>query len=141
MIQHTNAVKALARTVPAFASKTFVTVASRDAAGKLPKSPYLVIHAADGSDKQGRFTGPRADQNPSFTLHVVGDDYDQVASVTALLKAKFIPGGFGHVFTIPGEHCFPVWWDSPIAIQIDNDISPPLVYQVIELGFRSEPAA
>lgn len=138
---HTDQVEALAKTVPAFAAKTFVSVAKRDdVTGALPKSPYLVIHPSDGSDQSTRLAGPDVSQRPRFTLHVVGGSYGQVAAGTAMIKEKFIPGGIGHIFTIPGELCGRLWWSAPIPIQIDNDITPPLIYQVIEVGFDADPA-
>lgn len=138
MIQHTNAVKARIQAVPAVASKTFVSIAPRSAAGALPAAPYVVIHPADGVDSQERFTGPRSTEHPRFTLHIVGVSYDQVATLTKQIKAQFIAAGSGVVLTIPGEVCKPCWWESPMPVQIDDDVQPPLAYQVIELGFTAE---
>lgn len=139
---HTDQVETLAKSVTAFAAKTFVSVAKRDdVTGALPKSPYLVIHPSDGSDQSPRLSGPAVSQRPSFIFHVVGGSYGQVSSGVSLLKEKFIPGGVGHTFVIPGWLCGRVWWKSPLPVQVDNDITPALVYQVIELGFSADPVA
>jgi len=47
----TAAVKAAIETVPALATKTFVSAAKRTN-GALPVPPYLVIHPSDGIDGQ-----------------------------------------------------------------------------------------
>ena len=140
MKQHTDWVKSRIQSVTNFAEKTFVTAAPRDATGKLPAAPYVVIHPADGVDTQERYTGPRATQNPRFTLHIVGRDYDSIAAVTRNVKAKFIENGFGVVPVIDGEKCRKVWWESPGVPEPDTDVTPQIAYGIVELGFTSDPA-
>lgn len=42
--------------------------------------------------------------------------------------------------SLPGELCGRVWWQ-PVDFQVDTDITPTLVYEVVELGFSAEPVA
>lgn len=132
MKQHTDALKALIQSVPALASKTFVTVTP---AGVAP--PYVVIHPADGTDTQERLTAPRVAQHPRFTIHSVGSSADNCAAVAKAVKDKLIVGGRGVRVDVPGEKSFPAWWESPIPIQVDNDVTPPLIYHVAECGWSS----
>lgn len=135
---HTAAVKAAIETVSALASKTFVSVAPRTN-GILPIPPYVVIHPSDGTDSQGRVTGPHSTRNPDFTLHIVGASYDNAQTVTELVKAKFVVNGFGVKLTVTGETTKPCKWSSPIPTQVDNSLTPPLIYNVAELSFQSDP--
>lgn len=137
---HTSAVEAIAKTVPALTSKTFVGRGHKNADGSLVTPPLLVIYAADGIDTQERLTGPNSTQHPRFTLHIAGTSYSQVAEVTGLLKAKFIDAyGYGIPPAIPGWVTSDVTWDAPIPIQEDADTQPSVLYQVIELGFDADP--
>lgn len=140
MIQHTKAVTDRIEGMPAFASATFVGDVPRTASGGLVERPYIVVHPADGIDTQERFTGGRRTQHPRFTLHIVGDSYDQVAAITRDLKARFIVDGIGIPLDVPGENTLNLRWSSLEPIQWDRDVTPPVAYQVIELSFDSEPA-
>ncbi|GAB3125925.1 hypothetical protein [Glaciibacter psychrotolerans] len=137
MQQHTTAIESLAKTAPAFASKTFVLVA-RDPVGKIPTTPYLVIYPADGADTQERNTGSNSTQHPRFTLHVVGSSYGQVATAVKQLKDRFVINGFGVEMSVPGEQSGKLWFESPLPIQVDNDINPGLAYQVLEIGWSAD---
>ena len=139
MLIHTDAVEARAITVPALATKTFVSIAKRDAAGELPVAPYLVIHPADGEDSQERVSGPRSAQNPAFTFHVVGTSYSNCQQVTELLKAKFFTAGVPIQINVTGERGRAMRWSSPQPTQVDNDMTPPLIYNVVEVSWISEP--
>jgi len=140
VIQHTKAVTDRAEGMPAFASATFVGEVPRTASGELVERPYIAVYPADGIDTQERFTGGRRTQHPRFTLHIVGDSYDQVAMITRDLKARFIVNGIGVPLDVPGEKTLNLRWSSPEPIQWDRDVTPPVAYQVIELSFDSEPA-
>jgi hypothetical protein len=140
VIQHTEAVKARIESIPAFASATFVGDVPRTATGELVERPYIAVHPADGIDTQERFTGGRRTQHPRFTLHVVGDSYTNVATITRDLKARFISRGVGIPLEVPGETTRNLHWSSPEPIQWDRDVTPPVAYQVIELSFDSDPA-
>lgn len=133
MIQHTIALKAKIETIPALKAKTFVAVAPKDT-----KPPYFILYPADGVDRQTRVTGPKSTQHPRFTGHLVGASYDQCAAVAQLLKNTLVPNGRGVILVVPGEVCGRVWWESPLPIQVDNDVTPPLIYQVSECGWRSD---
>ena len=137
---HADWVKARVQLVSNIATKTYMAFAPR-VAGALPAAPYVVIHSSDGIDSQDRYTGPRVTQHPRFTLHIVGTSYDSVAAVTRNIKAQFIVNGFGVIPVIEGERCWGLWWDAPVPTEVDNDVSPPIVYNIIELGFTTEPAS
>lgn len=140
MKQHTLAVTNAIKSIPALASKTYVSIAPRDSAGKLPAAPYVVVHPSDGDDTQERMTGPRSTYHPDFTLHIVGSSYDNAQTVTELIKSKFVVDGFGVRLSVPDENTFGCRWSVPAPTQVDNSVTPPLVYNVAELGFESEPA-
>ena len=137
---HTARVEAIAKEVPALTSKTFVGRGHKGVDGSLVTPPLLVIYPADGIDTQERLTGPSSTQHPRFTLHIAGTSYDQVAEVTGLLKAKFIDvDGYGIPPAIEGWATSDVTWSAPVPIQEDTDVTPSVLYQVIELGFDAEP--
>lgn len=140
MLQHTNAVLAKIREIPALASKTYAVIVPKDAAGNLPARPFVVVYPADGVDTQERFTGPRSVQHPRFTLHIVGSSYENVATVAGLVEAQFVSGGFGVAPVVAGAHTWGLTWEAPIPVQLDTDVVPPVPYQVIEVGFNVEPA-
>lgn len=139
MKQHTDWVKAQLQSIPALAAKTFVLDARKDGAGDFPKAPFVVIHPVDGIDTDERYTGPALTQHPRFTLHIVGSSYDNVAVVAALVKPLFTVDGLGVIPVIPDERPRRVWWHSPLPIQLDRDVTPPIPYQVVEIGFTSDP--
>jgi len=136
----TDAVKAAIQTIPALASKTFVSVAPRTN-GVLPTAPYLVIHPADGTDIQTGVTGPYVTRRPNFTLHIVGSSYDNAQTVTELVKAKFVVNGRGVKLSIAGTNTKPCRWSSPQPTQVDNSLTPPLIYNVAEVDFEAQPTS
>lgn len=134
----TQAVIALIQSVPALAgAKTFPTIAPT---GPQLTMPYCVVHASDGSDEATRLTGPAVTEHPAFTLHIVGSSANQAQILCGLVKPKFVVGGFFIPPTVSGRRNSGGYWRSPIPLQSDTDVSPPLVYQVIELGWDSDPA-
>ena len=137
---HTDLVVARFRSVPALATKTFVAPAQRDAAGKLPVPPYAVIYPAEGSDTSDRLTGPLVDRHPRFTVHLVGASYDVCAAALALVKAKFVVNGVGVEAVVDGEISSGMFFESPQPIQVDYDLTPPLVYATVDIGWDSSPA-
>lgn len=139
MLQHADAVEARSKTVPALATATYVGRVPKTSAGALVARPFNVIYPADGIDTQDRLTGGRRVQHPRFTMHIVGDSYKQVATLTSQLKARFIEDGFGIPLDVPGEVTRNVQWSSPEPVQWDTDVTPPVAYQVVELSFDSEP--
>lgn len=136
----TAAVKAAIETIPALATKTFVSVAPRTN-GVLPTAPYLVIHPSDGVDRQDRVTGPYSTRHPNFTLHIVGSSYENAQTVTELVKAKFVVAGRGVKLTITGTNTKPCRWSSPQPTQVDNSLTPPLIWNVAELDFEAQPTS
>lgn len=139
MIQHTNAVKTRVAGIPALAKATHVGRVPRDSQGKLVARPYAVLYPADGIDTQDRFTGGRRVQHPRVQLHIVGDSYDSVAALTRDLKALFVRDGIGIDLDVPGEKTRNLQWSSPQPIAWDEDVTPAVAYQVIEVSFDSEP--
>jgi len=139
VIQHSRAVETRTRTVPALATATYVGRVPKTSAGSLVTRPYAVIYPAEGIDTQDRLTGGRRVQHPRFMIHVVGDSYNGVAAVASQLKARFIVDGFGIPLEVEGESTRNLQWSSPEPIQWEDDVTPPVAYQTIELSFDSEP--
>ncbi|WP_157480056.1 hypothetical protein [Leifsonia sp. Root227] len=100
--------------------------------------PYWVIHPADGKDTSDRVTGPVVTRHPRFTVHSVGRDADQAGIAAENLRNALIVNGRGIVPSIAGEHPKPVWYSSPIPVQVDSNIQPPTCYHVAECGFDSQ---
>lgn len=134
MRRHTEALKALIQTVPALATKTFVTLAATTSV------PYVVIHPMDGSDESTRLAGPNSTQHPRFVIHSVGSDYTQCAAIAEAVKSKLVVNGFGVSPVVVGELSGRLEYSSPTAIQVDRDVSPPLCYHVAEVTWTGEPA-
>lgn len=139
----TSAVVTTIKTVPILASAVYVTEAPKPTApATVLPLPYVIVHPADGVDEQARFTGPDTIQSPEVTLHIVGESANQVQVVTSLVRAKFQPSTSGFVIppTVSGRRNRDAYWRAPTPIQSDRDVTPHLIYQVIELGWVSEPA-
>ena len=139
MMVETAAVVAMIKTVPALTSKVDVSRMPRDSSGALVKAPYVVVHPSDGVDSVERGDIRAHTRNPRFTLHVVGTSYDNCQMVTELLKAKFVVRGVGVRLSIAGRNTHPVLWSVPIPTQVDDDVQPPLIYNIVELAFKSDP--
>lgn len=137
MKQHTALVKARIQSIPALASKTFVLTAPR-VAGELPKAPYVVIWPANGTDSAERLAGPFAQMNPRFVVHVVGSSDDNVQTVSELVKAKFVANGFGIQADIAGEFATGMRVTEPQPTQVDNDVTPPLIYNTLEVSWEAQ---
>jgi hypothetical protein len=139
-IAQTNAVVSRTQSLAPLASKTFELVAPRDAAGKLPVAPYAVWQPSDGTSTQERFTGGKATMHPRYVLHVVGASYNNAQRVLELVKAEFVnAAGFGIPLAVPGESCRNLRWEQPQPVQVDNDVSPPLIYATAEISWDAEP--
>lgn len=132
---HTDALVAATQEVSQLHGRTFVTQAPR---GTLP--PYIVWHPAKGRNTQDRVSGPKATKNPRFTGHIVGEDADQVLYIADLLEDKLFPGGRGIVIIVPGERAKPLWFESPLPVQVQDDPQPTIVYLIVEVGWASSPA-
>jgi hypothetical protein len=132
--KHTDALKAKTQEITAFAAKTFITIAPHDT-----DAPYIVWHPAQGENEQTGITGPRVRKSPRFTGHIVGEDADQVQVLLDLLEAKLFPGGIGVALTVAGERSKPLWFSSPLPIQVQTDPQPTIVYAVVEVGWSADP--
>jgi hypothetical protein len=129
------------KTVPVLASATYITLAPKPAApATVLPLPYVIVHPSDGTDEATRLTGPPVTTNPMFTLHIVGGSAEQVLVVQDLVKPLFQVGGFIVPPVVAGRSNRDGYWRSPIPLQIDRDLTPALVYQVIELGWTSDPS-
>lgn len=140
MRRHTTWLKSQVETVPAIATKTFVTEAKYPAPNQAVKvePPYVVIHPFDGVDEQTRFTGPRTTQHPRFVIHSVGLDYNQAAAVGEAVKSKVVVGGFGIVPDVAGENSRSLTYEVPTGVQLDKDVSPPLCVHIAEVGWSAD---
>lgn len=132
--KHTQALVALSKTVPAFASKTFVTRAPKGT-----EAPYVVWHPAQGTNTQERLSARRSAKHPRFTGHIVGETADQVQLLADLLEAAVFPQGRGGI-SVSGETVKNFWYESPLPIQVSTDPLPEVIYLVVECGWTAEPA-
>jgi|GEM_PF-2946116 len=139
---HTADVKARIEAVSLLASKTFVVLVKYPAPNEqtIVKAPYAAIYPANGTNTQARLTGPKLTQHPSWTVHIVGATVDMTTRLIEDVEAQFILGGFGIRPDIAGENPGRYEWSQPIPIQYDSDVSPPLIYAVVEIDFYTEPA-
>lgn len=137
----TDAVVTRTQEIAALASKTYKLVAPRDSTtGKLPAPPYAVWQPSDGTNTQERMTGGRATSHPRFVLHAVGFSYDNAQTVLEAIKAKFIDArGFGIPLNVPGETCRNLRWEAVTGVQVDNDVTPPIIYATAELTWDADP--
>lgn len=134
-------VQGLVQSVPVLATSTYVTLAPKQASGQPPLTyPYALIHPTGGRDEQARFTGPYATEYPEFTIHLVGGSAEQCQTVTDLFKVVVKPAGIGVVPTVSGRKNGRMFWRQPIPIQTNTDISPPICYAVVEVGWTSDPS-
>lgn len=134
---HTDALVALIKTIPAFATKTWPVSIPE---GTTPTLPYVLVWPSDGDDSTDRLTGPSVTQHPRWSVWVVGSSYSQVGAGAKLIKDKLIVNGRGTNLTVPGESCGPFWYDSPLTIQTIKNVTPALVYHIGECGFDADPA-
>lgn len=138
--KHTQALVAKTQEIPAFATKTFVTVAQyKNEPTTRVTAPYIVWHPANGVNTQEAVTGPRIAKHPRFTGHIVGVDADQVQLLTDMLEALLFPSGRGITISVVGERSYPLWFESPLPVQVQTDPQPVVVYGVVECGWRSDP--
>ena len=130
----TDALKAIYQTVPALASKTFVSTAPHGT-----PLPYAVLHPSDGRDSQERVSGPRVTRHPRFTAHIFGTTGEQVQALADLVKPKLVANGRGIVLSVAGWKNKPVWYESPVPIQVDWEGPEPVAFHVAEIGWTSDP--
>lgn len=135
----TDYLRTLIEGVPILATATYITQVPKQPTGNPPLAlPYALIHPSDGVDEQTRNTGPYSTEHPEFTLHFVGEDAEQCKAIAELVKAKVIVNGFGIIPTISGRRCQRAYWRSPIPIQTDPDVTPPICFYVVEVGWVSD---
>lgn len=121
--------------------KAWPLVAPRDADGKLPTPPYAVVQFHDGTDTQERFTGAKATAHPRGVIHVVGSSYANCQKTVDELKSAFIDPvtKFPIPFVIAGETCRNLTWSVPVPVNVDNDLTPPLIYATVEIAWDADP--
>lgn len=143
----TTAVKTLVEsagaTANAYTGHVFVTTAPDVLpvwTGTTTGYPYILIHPSEGIDEADRLTGPPQTTHPEFTFHIVGLSASSVQKATGLVKAKAKPSQFVLPPTVTGRRNYNAYWRAPLDIQTDRDVTPWLVYQVVEYGWTSDPA-
>ncbi|MFN4000869.1 hypothetical protein [Microcella sp.] len=138
----TQAVKALIQAIPALATATFVGEAKRPPPNDTQKvlPPYVVLFPADGVDTSESLTGPKVITNPEFTGWIVGDSAEQANVLLDLLKQQIYPGGLGVRVEVDGRDNDRLWFESPTTLQRDTSVTPPLLYHVFRVGWRSQPS-
>ena len=136
----TTAVVARIKTA-ASAPRTYELVAPRDpVTNKLPEPPYAVVQPSDGTATAERFTGGKTTAHPRYVVHYVGLTYESAQGMREQVRARFVnAGGFGIPLTIAGETCKNLHVDSGLPVQVDNDVTPPLIYATDEISWDSEP--
>lgn len=102
--------------------------------------PYVIVHPHAGIDTQTRQSSGNATENPEHTLHIVSGSGTSVQVTLELIKAKFVTAGIFQCPTISGRRNSLGYWRSPLPIQTENDVTPSLLFAVIELGWVSDPA-
>ena len=129
------------QSLPFLVSKTFKLVAPRDGAGRLPAPAYVVVQPADGTDSAERFTGARSTAHPRYVLHVVGETYDHAQGVLEDVKELFIDpvSRFPYPINVAGELARNIVWDGVLPVQVDNDVTPPIIYATAELSWDADP--
>lgn len=137
----TQFVQGLVESVAALSSATYVTLAPKLPTGQPPSSyPYALIHPTGGVDTQSRVTGPVVTEHPEFTIHLAGESAEQCQAVVDLLKPFVIVNGFGIIPSITGRLNQRMFWRQPLPIQTNTDVSPPMCFAVVEVGWTSDPA-
>lgn len=136
--KHADALKVKTQEIAELATKTFITEAKYPNSTVKVEAPYIVWHPAQGTNSQPAVTAPRVTRNPRFTGHLVGKNADQVQVLLDLLEAKLFPSGRGVVLTVAGEVSKPLWFESPLPIQVQTDPQPTVIYAVVEVGWESQ---
>ena len=138
----TAALKALIETIPALEEATFVGEAKNPPPNqeRTVAPPYVVLFPADGTSTAESLTGPKVVENPEFTGWVVGDSAEQAGIVLTLLRQLLYPGGLGVRVSVDGRSNDRLWFESPVTLQRDSSVTPPLHYHVFRTGWRSQPA-
>jgi hypothetical protein len=133
-----QAAQALVEQVPILTDSTYISNVPRSTDGTaLATLPYVIVHPIGGTPTTERETGPAVTEHPSFTLHLVGANAEAVITLTDLLRPVLTPE------TIPvvsGRRNSRIWWREPLPVQEDEDVNPPLLFAVVEFGWRSDPA-
>lgn len=132
------AAQSLVQQVPTLSEATYISNVPRAADGTpLIALPYAILHPIGGTPTAGRETGPAVTEHPSFTLHLVGVNAENALALTDLLRPLLTPE------TIPvvdGRRNTRIWWREPLPLQEDTDVKPPLIFAIVEFGWRSDPA-
>ena len=122
------------------AGRVYVSTAPAPPTGGALPLPYWIIHPGDGVDEQTRFTGPASTEHPEFTIHTVGSSANQAKVNADLVKGGLVVAGFGIIPTVAGRRNQRLYYRSPIPVQIDNTVTPPLCFHVAQVGWVSNPA-
>lgn len=124
---------------PVNAGRVYVSTAPVLSAGAALPLPYWIIHPTDGIDEQTRCSGPSSSEHPEFTIHTVGSTANQAKVNADLVKGSLVIAGFGVVLTVSGRRNQRLTYRSPIPVQIDHTVTPPLCFHVAQVGWVSDP--
>jgi len=74
-------------------------------------------------------------------LHVVGETYDHAQGVLEDVKELFIDpvSRFPYPINVAGELARNIVWDGVLPVQVDNDVTPPIIYATAELSWDADP--
>jgi hypothetical protein len=122
------------------AGRVYVSMAPAPPAGGALPLPYWIIHPTDGIDEQMRYTGPSSTEHPEFTIHTVGSTANQTKVNADLVKGSLVVAGFGIIPTVTGRRNQRLSYRSPIPVQMDHTVTPPLCFHVAQISWISDPA-
>lgn len=121
------------------AGRVYISIAPAPPTGGALPLPYWIIHPADGVDEQTRHSGPSSTEHPEFTIHTVGSTANQAKVNADLVKSSLVVAGFGIIPAVAGRRNQRLTYRSPIPVQIDHTVTPPLCFHVAQVGWVSDP--
>ena len=120
------------------AGRVYISMAPAPPTGGALPLPYWIIHPTDGIDEQTRCSGPDSTEHPEFTIHTVASSGAQAKINADLVKASLTVNGFGVILTVTGRRNQRLYYRSPIPVQIDHTVTPPLCFHVAQVGWVSD---
>ena len=106
--------------------------------GTVLKRPtrYVSVFSDSGERESESFTGPQQTVTRSFLVHSVGATAAKAQEVSALVIEQVVD----RVFDVAGRVCRPVQHEASHYTRLDQDIDPPLFYNVDEFSVISKPS-
>lgn len=104
--------------------------------GKSSFAPYVVLYPAPGT-ADGELVDPNEYLDYTCQLTCVAATSEGVEAVMDAAKTALV----GQRLTVAGRQCYPVYL-TPLSrpISRDDQVSPPVHFGVLEIGFRTGPA-